>query len=293
MIICRTLKTLLAACLISLVAGCKIAVMVVEGGAVETGDWFDPASCAEGAICIHPVNNTNYSETFSAIPNPGWRFVKWNAGDDFLCADSTSPICAVTNIDLAGNPVIEAVVASPKTFYLMPLFLPLTEIDKTVTMNGKEWAPLNSFGNLSWDEIDAVCPATNGGHCLVGAKLMEYDMTGWTWASVDDVNALFNAYLGSGAMGPGPDELASAGMGLQFTQVLKFPATSSAQVCGGCREATWKGWTSTGSGVAGEAHLAEVYLALAAPVGYIGGHSTTLLTDAHAAGHSAWFYRTP
>jgi len=30
-------------------------------------------------------------------------------------------------------------------------------------------------------------------------------MTGWIWASVEDLNALFNHYLGAEVLGPGPD----------------------------------------------------------------------------------------
>ena len=34
-------------------------------------------------------------------------------------------------------------------------------------------------------------------------------MTGWTWADTDDVNALFNFYIGSSQLGPGPDAYVS------------------------------------------------------------------------------------
>ena len=30
-------------------------------------------------------------------------------------------------------------------------------------------------------------------------------MTGWTWASANDVNSLFNTYIGAPLLGPGPD----------------------------------------------------------------------------------------
>lgn len=53
----------------------------------------------------------------------------------------------------------------------MPMFAPLREIGEPVTMDGKDWAPMNSFGDLSWDEIKAVCAATNGGHCLAGGPI--------------------------------------------------------------------------------------------------------------------------
>ena len=74
----------------------------------------------------------------------------------------------------------------------------------TVTVDGREWAQVDQFTNLSgndinsWSDINAVCPA---GVC--SGVLNGYNMTGWTWASVDDVNALFNHYIGSDELGPG------------------------------------------------------------------------------------------
>lgn len=76
--------------------------------------------------------------------------------------------------------------------------VPVTE---TVIVNGKEWAQLNVFNYPSWNDINAVCP---GGACT--GVLQGYDMTGWTWATADDVNDLFNYYIGSPELGPGPDE---------------------------------------------------------------------------------------
>jgi hypothetical protein len=285
----RTLKTLSFVAILGLLSGCKIAVMVVEGGTVQTDYWFGP-TCSEGTICIQQINDTNYASNFTAIPKPGWRFVQWNKGDNFLCSNSTLATCEVSNVFLAGNALAEAIVASPKTYYLMPVFEPLTEIGATVTMNGKAWAPMNGFGDLSWDEINAVCPVTNGGHCLVGGKLMEYDMTGWTWASVEDVNALINSYSGTAVIGPGPDNLPNSLAGLALRQA-GFPETAFVQSCGGCAAYTWKGWTSTQSGVAGQAHLAELFFSVA--ITNFNGHATTLLADDTSAGYSAWFYRTP
>ena len=287
MINSRSLKCLLVVAIISLVSACKIAVIVVEGGAVESDFGWGP-TCTEGTVCIHEVNSTGSSRYFAAVPKPGWRFVEWKSGDDFLCPASVSSECEAVNP--AGNAVGAAIVASSKTFYLMPIFAPLTEIGATVTMDGKAWAPMNSFGDLSWDEINDVCPVASGGHCLAGGKLMEYDMTGWTWASVDDVNALINSHLSSPAIGPGPDELPTITIGIQLRQA-RFPATAAEQSCSGCTVLTWKGWTSTPSGIAGQSHLAEVFFS-GSFLGF-GGHSTTLLTDDNSAGHSVWFYRTP
>jgi hypothetical protein len=75
-------------------------------------------------------------------------------------------------------------------------------ISDIVTANGKVWAQVSLFTNLSWSQISAICPA---GVCVDNGMLNGYNMSGWRWASVDDVNALFNFYGVSPALGPGPD----------------------------------------------------------------------------------------
>ena len=182
------IKVLVIFFVTALVAGCKVAVIVVEGGEVQS---IGSATCLEGTICIVEVNDTNFSETFTAVPNPGWRFVKWNSGEGFFCGGSTDSTCTISTVGTAGNADIEASIASDQTFYIMPIFGlgGLGGLD-TVTVDGREWAQVDHFTNLSWDDINAVCPE---GVC--SGVLNGYDMTGWTWASFDDVSALFNHYI--------------------------------------------------------------------------------------------------
>ena len=111
---------------IALVAGCRVAVMVVEGGEVES---VGSGTCAEGTICIVAVNDTNFSETFTAVPKTGWYFVRWNKGEDFLCGDSADRTCVISTVGTAGNAGIEAIIASDETFYLMPVFKKSTLIE--------------------------------------------------------------------------------------------------------------------------------------------------------------------
>jgi hypothetical protein len=140
----------------ALMASCKLAVIVVEGGEVQsTGS----GTCLEGTICVHQVNDTNYTETFTAISNSGWVFEKWNSGDGFFCQNSPDSICVVSAVGTEGNAAIEATIASDKTFYIMPVFIPSRPITDTVTVDGKEWGQVDLFLNLSWDQINAVCPA--------------------------------------------------------------------------------------------------------------------------------------
>ena len=169
-----------------LMTGCKLAVIVVEGGEVlSTGS----GTCVAGDICIVDVTDPNFSETFTAVPDTDWYFQKWNSGDRFFCGDATEPVCTLSFQGREESKAVEDMVASSEVFYLMPIFKPYQD---TVRVDGKEWLQPNLFLNLSWDEINAVCPA---GVCGDSGTLNGYDMTGWTWASVDDVKALFNVYI--------------------------------------------------------------------------------------------------
>ena len=178
-------RTLISLAIVGLVAGCKVAVIVVEGGEVKS---IGSGTCLEGEICMVQVIDTNFSDAFTAVPNPGWHFVKWNSGEGFFCGDSTDPTCTLSAVEFDGNEGIEALIASDQTFYLMPIFEPVLEPD-TVTVDDNEWAQVDQFTNLSWNDINAVCPA---GVC--SGILNGYNMTGWTWASGGDVAALLEQY---------------------------------------------------------------------------------------------------
>ena len=75
------------------------------------------------------------------------------------------------------------------------------------TVDGKNWAQVDLFVGLSWSDINNVCPA---GVCGNGT-LFGFEMLGWTWASTEDINNLFNYYSVnssnpvSNLLGPGPD----------------------------------------------------------------------------------------
>jgi hypothetical protein len=193
----------------ALVAGCKIAVIVVEGGKVQSnGSDF----CLEGTVCIVEVTDTNFSESYTAVPHPGWGFVKWNTGGGFLCANSTDPTCTLSTVGTAGNDGIEAVIASDQTFYIMPIF---EQGPDTVAVDGREWAQVDQFTDLSWSDINAVCPE---GVC--DGMLNGYNMTGWTWASVEDVTALFNHYTGSDYIFSG--NFVGGGIPIECSVIEKF-----------------------------------------------------------------------
>ena len=57
------------------------------------------------------------------------------------------------------------------------------------------------FTSLAWNDINTVCPS---GACGSGS-LNGFDMAGWTWATIEEMNNLFNHCIGFPALGPGPD----------------------------------------------------------------------------------------
>ena len=113
------IRILISLAIVGLVAGCKVAVIVVEGGEVKS---IGSGTCLEGEICMVQVIDTNFSDAFTAVPNPGQHFIKWNSGEGFFCGDSTDPTCVLSTVGTDGNEGMEAIIASDQTFYLMPIF---------------------------------------------------------------------------------------------------------------------------------------------------------------------------
>lgn len=75
-----------------------------------------------------------------------------------------------------------------------------------VTVNGVEWHDPFEFLFNSWNDINAVCDASTGACSGTLTNLADeiIDLTGWTWAGVSDINALFNHYIAPSVIGPGP-----------------------------------------------------------------------------------------
>jgi hypothetical protein len=120
------LRTIALTLTVLFLSGCKLAVILVEGGEVQSigsGTCMtSPTVPQTGTVCIHEVPDSTYSETFTAVADTGWDFVKWNSGGGFSCADSAIPTCEVTMVPLAGVPGIDAAIAADNTVYIMPIF---------------------------------------------------------------------------------------------------------------------------------------------------------------------------
>lgn len=235
------LKFLMVVAAVSALTGCKLAVIVTSGGDVTS--LSGTRDCAGGTVCEFQITDANFSDSFTAVAKPGYEFVKWQKSSDFFCGDSTSPTCMVA---LSGNAVLdEVIIALFNMSYIMPTFkdvgidtdgdgvrneldedddndgvfdvddacplegpntngfgCPGTPITDTIAVGGKEWAQAILFYRLSWNQINIVCPA---GVCA--GVLNGYDVTGWKWATVDEVNSLFNYYIGSAVLGPDPSNV--------------------------------------------------------------------------------------
>jgi len=192
----HALLTLILLGCIALTSGCKLAVLVVEGGIVLSQD---SGICAEGAICIHQVADTRYSERFVAVPLPGWYFHQWQQGEGFLCSGYNNPGCELALEQYAGVEPLEELVASSQTFYLMPVFRELG--DKVIAagrdlvyIDDRQWLQPDAFTGYSYEQISRVCPRR--GTCSGTLPDSSIDLDGYTWASSAEVQGLFNLYRG-------------------------------------------------------------------------------------------------
>jgi hypothetical protein len=179
-----------------------------------------------------------------------------------------------------------------------------TLITDTVFVDGNEWAQTDLFRGIPWDEINAVCPE---GICADNGILNGYDMTGWTWASTDDINTLFNFYIGSEQLGPGPgnfndrDEDYTTLFGWRFFYIEDEPS-----LLGGVWRPTW-GITSSGSistyGLTSAPQLTYVDITFVFNTDET--PNTSVITGLEFQGgdtggryfghglHGAWFFRAP
>jgi len=184
-----------------LLLGCKLAVISVEGGEVQSRF----GTCLEGNVCIiDGLPRENTAEQFIAVPNPGWFFHKWNSGERFICSDYALPECELNFGNIEDDPdLLRKFRASSEVFYLMPVFkdyprATLGNEPRTITSEGAHqlWLQPADFLNYSYNQVAEVCPdgVCSGG--LPGSST--FDLTGYLWASSEDVELLFLAYQQAG-----------------------------------------------------------------------------------------------
>ncbi len=75
-----------------------------------------------------------------------------------------------------------------KLLMVIALVFPTVSIAAYVDSSNREWRDLVETINFSWDQINAL--PTDGSGALVGS-IDSTDFTGWTWATIEAVDALF------------------------------------------------------------------------------------------------------
>lgn len=239
-------KILVVLASVSLVSACKFAVVVPPGGNVQSLSGTN--NCLGPDYCEFDITDRDFSETFTAVPRAGFEFVKWQSGEGYFCANSIDPVCTVA---LPGGDAGDAVVASIHTGSIRPVFTgqgvdtdgdgTINEIDTdddndglfddvddcpldgpnlnslgcptiplldTVFIVDRRWAQFYFFPSTTWHDVNAACPPPTG-NCF--GKIGDVDVSGWTWATGDEVNALLNAFLDN-VLGPFPDFIDVSGI---------------------------------------------------------------------------------
>jgi hypothetical protein len=72
----------------------------------------------------------------------------------------------------------------------MPIFKPQSH-QSTVEVDGKEWLQPMGLGSYLSEQVRAVCPA---GLCIGNLPGSDINLTGYRWASIEEVIGLYNAY---------------------------------------------------------------------------------------------------
>jgi len=75
-----------------LLMGSKLIIQVPEGGSVVSSSGL--VACAAGETCTVDVDNENFSETFTAVPEAGYAFKRWADRAGAACGGSANPSCA-------------------------------------------------------------------------------------------------------------------------------------------------------------------------------------------------------
>jgi len=126
-----------------LLTGCKITQVVPDGGTIvsRTGE----RDCAANQTCeIDVVNGAEFSDTFTAVADHGYRFAGWKQADGHLCGSSAEP-CVLENVPAE-------LTSLDLEFYLEPIFEPDLLVSRTtdqITLVESRTLSLNN--NTSWE----------------------------------------------------------------------------------------------------------------------------------------------
>ena len=114
------LATLLAAAALS---GCFIEITVPVGGRVET--LSGSVTCESGDTCDVEVTESDFSDSFVAIPDYGYVFSHWLKRSGSLFGDQSDAEVTLTLQPawFDGNSALMALLSSDQRYYLEPVFV--------------------------------------------------------------------------------------------------------------------------------------------------------------------------
>jgi len=159
-------------------------------------------------------------------------------------------------------------------------------LSPSVTVDGKEWLQPVDFVGISWNDINDVCDAAAGGLCT--GSLGGNDLSGWTWASVNDMNALFNYYIGTSELS-GPDEHSIYSPTLAAQILSDFDATYSDS-----NRDIIRGWTTTTNEGSSKDHAYWGQISARKFDGLLEFETDPISFKAVGGTFTGgWFYRTP
>lgn len=139
--------------LAALASACKVEIAVPPGGAVQTQSGA--FSCRAGQTCAVDVVDLFYDETFEAVASPGYTFKGWRKTEGAFCGGSKTA-CRLVTSGFEGNDALLALLASPRTFYLTPVFEPLPVIkEQDLVVEGRRIPTADGYSVDGTLKIDA------------------------------------------------------------------------------------------------------------------------------------------
>jgi hypothetical protein len=137
--------------------------VVPEGGFIESTSGL--YNCPAGQTCTVAIDGVPFSDTFTAVAAPGYRFVGWRKQGDqpSLCADSVAP-CALNNIPVS-------LTAQAIDTYLVPAFelVPPAVSQNSTSTSGYfagAWSPVPERPQVLGGNFSVFAVNDLGMHCV-------------------------------------------------------------------------------------------------------------------------------
>ncbi len=102
-----------------LTTGCKVLLVVPDGGVVTLGSGV---TCAAGSECEIDVSDVSFDETFTATANEGYVFTQWRKRERGFFGGSSDTTVRLFTSTFADNDVLLGLLSSDEVFFLEPVF---------------------------------------------------------------------------------------------------------------------------------------------------------------------------